>query len=410
MNTLSRRTFIRAGSGLAAGSVLWSPNPLALTASAADVIRVGIIGTGSRGTYLAKLAQDVPELRIMACCDVIPAHLEQGLKRADKGAKDYADYRKLLDNKEIDAVIVATPQSLHYALAVDALDARKHVYCEKTLTYSPTETTNLAQKVRQSKQVFQVGFQERVNPLHHKIKQLIQDGVAGQITHVAAQYSYHTSQRNKDVDPRWERLLNWRVYREFTGGPLDELSAHQIDIVNFILGTQPVRATGIGGVNFYPNERETFDNVQVTYEYANGIKGTFTCLMTTEYMGYNILFYGTKATIEIWNVDGNRANIYFEYDPSRQPPPPKENVDGISGATRRVWARAEPVPITVEDQPRWDTETSTLSLRHFAHCVQHNQPPISNIETGGTSANAVHMGNAAMQKGTVETWSAGYVF
>ena len=416
MTELTRRQFLQTspaliGGAAAAGSALWLPAGAAPAGQSvsAEAIRVGIIGTGSRGTYLAKLSQDVPDLRIVACCDVIPEHLEQGLKRATPGAKGYADYRKLLDDNTLDAVVVATPQSLHHTIAMAAVDANKHVYCEKTLTYSPPETAMLAQKVRAGKKVFQVGFQERANPLHHKIRQLIADGVAGQITHVAAQYSYHTSQRNK-VDPRYERLLNWRVYREFTGGPLDELSAHQIDIVQFILGTQPVKAVGLGGMNYYPGERETYDNVQVVYEYANGIKSTFTCLMTTDYLGYSILFYGTKATIEIWNVDGNRANIYFEHDPSREAAKPKETVDGISGATRRVWSRADPVPIIVEGQPRWDTETSTLSLRHFAQCVRTNGLPISNIETGGLSANTVHMGNAAMQHGTVETWSPKYVF
>ncbi len=282
------------------------------------------------------------------------------------------------------------------------------MYCEKTLTYNVAETRKLVQGVKNAKTTFQAGFQERVNPLHHKIKEIIANGTAGEITHVAAQYSYHTSQRKKVDNPRWERILNWRLYREFTGGPLDELSAHQIDIVSFILGKTPVKAVGMGSTSFYPKKRETFDNTQVLYEYPGGVKGNFTCLLTTEYMGYNIMFYGTKATIEIWNVDGNRGNLYFEFDPSQQPPPPPENVDGISGATRRIWGRAEPVPILVEGQPRWDTETSTLSLKHFAECVLAHKTPLSDVETGGTSANVVHMGNAAMQNGTVEVWDDKY--
>ncbi len=151
----------------------------------------------------------------------------------------------------------------------------------KTLTYNVAETRKLVQAVKNAKTIFQAGFQERVNPLHHKIKEIIANGTAGEITHVAAQYSYHTSQRKKVDNPRWERILNWRLYREFTGGPLDELSAHQIDIVSFILGKTPVKAVGMGSTSFYPKKRETFDNTQVLYEYPGGVKGNFTCLMTT---------------------------------------------------------------------------------------------------------------------------------
>ena len=116
-------------------------------ASSADKkkIRIGLIGSGSRGCGLASLIKEISDVELAACCDIIPEHLQQGMSLATKGAKGYMDYKKLLDDKTIDGVIIATPLFLHYQMAVDAIDAGKHVYLEKPLTHDIYEARILTQ-------------------------------------------------------------------------------------------------------------------------------------------------------------------------------------------------------------------------------------------------------------------------
>ncbi len=96
-----------------------------------ESVRIGVIGTGDRGQGLSSLIQNIRGLEVVACCDVIPFRLEGGISKASKSAKAYTDYRKLLENKNADAVIISTPLSMHDEMAIEALDAGKHVYCEK---------------------------------------------------------------------------------------------------------------------------------------------------------------------------------------------------------------------------------------------------------------------------------------
>jgi predicted dehydrogenase len=123
-----------------------------------SIINVGVIGTGDRGAWLVYLMKNVPGLRVTACCDVLPSHLEDGLKDAAPGAKGYSDYRKMLEDKNLDAVVIASPLYLHYQMAIDTLAAGQHVFCEKTMTYSIEQAVELVKKVNQSGKIFQVYF------------------------------------------------------------------------------------------------------------------------------------------------------------------------------------------------------------------------------------------------------------
>ena len=131
---MERRDFIKK-SGLISTGILASTSAIAAIGSnlgANNTINIGVIGTGSRGGGLIPILNRIKGVNVAACCDVLPFRLENGLKRAGKKAKGYADYRKLLDNQNIDAVLVSTPFSTHSDIAIDAVDAGKHVYCEKT--------------------------------------------------------------------------------------------------------------------------------------------------------------------------------------------------------------------------------------------------------------------------------------
>ena len=145
---------------IAGGMALAAPSFAGFMPGANDKVNIGVIGTGSRGNWLNKLMQDVPNAEVVACCDILPSHLEQGLEIATK-AKGYKDYKALLDDKKVDAVVIATPLSLHTPMAKDALDAGKHIYLEKTMTYDIPGALELNKLVKDSGLTFQVGYQHR---------------------------------------------------------------------------------------------------------------------------------------------------------------------------------------------------------------------------------------------------------
>ena len=138
---------------------------------------------------LVSILKDLPQFKTIACSDILPFRLEKALADAGKGCKAYPDYRGLLEDKDVDAVLIATPLSMHYQMAMDALDSGKHVYCEKAMAYHKEEARNLVKKVENANLAFLVGHQYRYHPLYFKVASLIRSGYLGTITNVYIQWN-----------------------------------------------------------------------------------------------------------------------------------------------------------------------------------------------------------------------------
>ncbi|MBK8044104.1 MAG: Gfo/Idh/MocA family oxidoreductase [Haliscomenobacter sp.] len=183
----------------------------------------------------------MPQIRTVACSDILPFRLEKALSDAGPGCTSFPDYRSLLDDPGVDAVLIATPLSMHYRMAMDALDAGKHVYCEKSMTYGKKEAVELMNKASKSTSVFSEGHQYRYHPLYFKVAELIRSGRLGAISNVYIQWNRNHDWRRPVPDPKWERIINWRMYREYSGGLTAELHSHQIDFVNWVFDSHPVK-------------------------------------------------------------------------------------------------------------------------------------------------------------------------
>ena len=412
-NKIKRREFMKIGTaataaipfGLSAASMLQSKKILKN-----DVIRMGVIGTGDRGEWECYILKETPGIDVVACCDILPDHLQNGLNQSVKGAKGYSDYRKLLEQKDIDAVLIATPQNLHYQMAVDAIQAGKHIVCEKTLTLTTADALSLSKIVKNSKSVFQVGYQWQSSPLFNRIIEMVQDGELGQITHVRCNYNRNTNWRTKLDDPSLERLLNWRMYREYSGGLMAELCSHHINITNWMLGALPVKITGFGGIDYWKDGRETYDNVNTIFEYPGGVKASFQAITTNAFENVSVVIMGTEGTIVIEKEEGQEAHFYSEPSKVKQELSDEElqAVDAITSATRKAWARSEPIPITVENNTKDDLETTRAMFLDFGDCVRNGKTPKSNIDNGRNVAIAVDMANRAMDNNSVEYWKPEY--
>jgi predicted dehydrogenase len=392
----SRRKFIATGA-LALSGLVTLGLPAFGKPGAKEVIRVGLIGTGARGAGLAGMLKNMPGIELVACCDIIPQNLERGMRLAAKGAKAYTDYRPLLDDKSIAAVIIATPLYLHYRMAADALEAGKHIFLEKSLAYDIPQTLDLVKKVERSNLVFLVGFQYRYFNMYHKVKEIIAQNWLGRITHFECQYNQNSDWRKPVSDPKMERIVNWRMYREYCGGPLSELCAHEIDVVNFLLDAHPSKVVGMGDVNYWKDGRETYDNIRTIYEYPNGVKSTVTSVLSNAYKDYNIRIMGDKATLDIQR---SKAVIYREPQDKV-----RGTVDGVTGATIITPANGMGgVDLVFEKQ----AEATLFALQDFIDCIHTGKQPASNVRTASDTSIAIHLGNKAAETGKVQYWKPKY--
>ena len=396
--TIHRRRFLKTGAITLTGMALGLPATKAAPRSAA--IRAGVIGTGSRGTGLMSLLQKIPGFAVTACCDIIPENLDKAVLATGNKARAYKDYHALLNDKQVDAVIIATPLFLHYPMAVAALAAGKHVYLEKSLSYNIPQALDLAGIVGKSRLVFQVGYQYRYYGLYKRVKEIIQQNWLGRITHLESQYNRNSDWRNPVKDPAQERIVNWRMYKEYCGGPLSELCAHQIDMIGYLLDSNPAKAVAMGGINYWKDGRDTYDHIRATYEYPGGIQSSVSSVLSNAYNGYNIKIFGDKATVEIQR---EKAFIYAENTVNR-----RGMVDGVTGATISVRTQGEAEEIGWMEKGAPVLEPTRYALEDFRRCILDGALPLSNAQTAKNSSIAIHMGNLAAEQGNTQYWLPEY--
>jgi predicted dehydrogenase len=263
-------------------------------------VRCAFIGVGDQGYGVDfKAALSVPGVQMAAVCDIYEPFLQRALKDVP-GAQGYKDYREVMDRKDIEAVLIATPLHMHAPIAAAALQSGKHVFCEKMMAYSIEDAKKMARAVRDSRKILQIGHQRRANIMYNHAWELIHDKkICGLITHVRAQWNRNGAWRKAIPPGMTERQRNWRLYKEYSHGLMSELGTHQIHAVNWFLGAVPVAVVGMGGIDYWKDGRTVFDNVEVLFEYPNGVKLNYTSLTTNQFDGYYEQFMGKDGTLVI---------------------------------------------------------------------------------------------------------------
>jgi predicted dehydrogenase len=399
---MKRRNFI-TNTGLFATGALLHNQLLNLysTTRPGEIIGIGIIGSGDRGRGLAGTLNSMPDkFSIKAVCDVLKFRMDE-MKKIDRKNEFqyYKEHKKLLDDKTISAVIIATPLHNHFEIAAEALKAGKHVYLEKAMTYNANQTIELSKLCTQySKQILQVGHQYRYTPLYFKVKELIDKGYLGKVVHIETRWDRNWNWRRPVPDGYTDKQINWRMYKEFSGGLPAELLSHQVDFINWAFDTHPDEVLGTGGIDFYKDGRETFDNVQAILRYnKDGMIGNFGATCGNAKDGYIFKLKGTKGTVELLMSEG------FFY-PEATAKKELETVDGVAGATKIEWNKNGGIPIIKEKLK----DGSWYALLEFYKSVTEKIKPVSNVITGGKTAICVHMMNEAIFKHGIETWKPEY--
>ena len=392
-----RRNFLKSGAGVLGSTLILPYNEVFsfINDSPNETLQIGVIGTGSRGQGLMRIIKNIDNINVVAICDTLGFRLNVASEIAPK-AKKYIDHRNLLLNKDVDAVIISTPLNTHASIAADAIAANVHVYCEKTMVKGDEETLELYETLKSnSKIIFQTGHQYHSSRLYSHIVDLIKSGDIGVVSAVDAQWNRNGNWRRHVPEPKYERQINWRMYREYSYGLTAELSSHQIDFCNWFTGSKPLKVTGFGDISYWKDGRETYDNTHLIYSYPNGIKASFTCLTSNAKDDYKIKVLGDKGSIMI---DYQNAWRYPEGKYEKK----MGDVDGVSGATAS-WVEGKGIPIDYQHK-----EPSRQALEDFRSNIVNNKEPLSNFKSGADVSFAVDMGIRAMDTNKVIEWENKY--
>ncbi len=250
---MNRREFIGRAAA-AGGALLLAESGESWPKAPSDQINLGIIGVGSRGQQLMRTFLRVPGVRFAGLCDVYEPRFAAGREITGKNTPIYHDHRELLAARDLDAVIVSTPLSLHSQHVIAALESGRHVYGEKSLALTVEECYAIVDAVKRTGKHFQVGLQYHYAPWYRETLRRIQAGKIGRITQVYAYWHRNNSWRRPVPNPsdkKLERLINWRLYKQYSGGLVAELGSHHINFANEVFGSAPESVVGSGGIDFW---------------------------------------------------------------------------------------------------------------------------------------------------------------
>lgn len=397
-----RRKFLQMS---AAGAATLTAASYARAAGANERLNLGLIGCGNRGTALLTNALKLGH-NAVATCDIAEFRLDRIGKVVadadqDKPAR-YADHRKLLDHKGLDAVIVATPDHHHRDMLIAAMHAEKDAYVEKPLTKSIDDGREMIEAVRNAKRVVQVGNQRHSGPHWRRCRDVIQSDDFGDLVWVKVWDTRNWIKRDPFAPPKsftkedakkidWDAFLgkapkrefnpvrywSWRWYWDYAGGLMTDIGAHQLDIVQWLGGVDAPKSVTANGGTYHFKHWETPDVVHGVWDY-----GKFAATFAVEFVngadGVGAAFYGTKMTL-IADAD-KEVRVY-------------DTIDKITPEMKPVDA--------------WKVENETaMHVKNWLECCKSRRDPNSPIELGHRVITAAHLANLSYRTGKKVYWDA----
>lgn len=377
---------------------LLSASAGALAQTPANRIVVGLIGAGNRGRTIARTMKRGPDVHVAAVCDVYEPNLERGLSEAGPGTRAYRNYKQLLDDKEIGAVVIATPEHWHHRMFLDALAAGKDIYIEKPLCRTPQEGVEMVLAEKNSKSVVQVGMQRRSYGLYYEARDIWRGGELGSVRLVRTYWlNNDLSPVNRDFEGAldWDQWLGpmprrprdpslffaWRHFSEFSGGIVMDQGAHIYDSIHMVMDAgYPSAVTASSGEVRKPGVDQPATWV-VTAEYPQGFLAVFT-------INYAAMKY-PSAIDQLNSYDGDKARMdlgreflrVYPLDSPEKPSIDKEEPGGFGLATAE-------------------------HVKNFLECVRTRATPNAPTELGFQSALVLQMANLSARQGRRIKWNA----
>jgi predicted dehydrogenase len=388
---LDRRTFLLGGSGA-----------LAIHGAPAGPVVLGVIGAGGRGTLVMTIFQKDPGVRIGAVCDVYEPNLEQALATAARvpgnQPKAYRNYRDLLDDREITAVLIATPEHWHHRMVLDALAAGKDIYVEKPLCHTPEEGVELVAAEAASKNIVQVGMQRRSYDLYLEGSRIVAAGTLGNVRMVRSWWlnNYLGPGGAPNLKGRldWEqwqgpaphrpfdanRFLNWRFFPDYAGGIVADQGAHVFDGIHLLMNAgYPLAVTAAAGK---PHKAgvETPESVVVTAEYPDDFIAVFS-------VNYAAMRYKGRND-QLNQLDGDKARM------------------DIGREDLKVFLQgSEETPAISKGSAKGFSAATDMHVANFLECVRTRKRPTGTIRAGFQAALVTQLANLSLKLGRRIRWN-----
>ena len=429
---IDRRQFIKTSTA-AGASLILAPHVLTGAKSfGVDDINVALLGAGAQGQVLMNACLKIPGIRFKAVCDIWKEYNQKRVYRllGKYGHKlnAYEDYREMLANeKDLDAVIVATPDFWHAEHATACLEAGLNVYCEKEMSNTLEGAKQVVRAAKKSGKLLQVGHQRRSNPRYiHCYEKLIKEAkILGHITTINGQWNRAVQpdlgwpEKYAIPQPRLEQygfqsmaqFRNWRWYKGFGGGPIVDLGSHQIDIFSWFLDAVPSSVMASGGTDYYDSQtHEWYDTVMAMFEYDTPkglVRAFYQTITTNSNMGYFENFMGDQGTLQISESAG-RAGIYREQsaplwdkwvDKSFLNAPAEEKIPNVNGAVLDV--RETVVPPKYELPVTFNDPYHKPHLENFFNSIRGKDTLNCPAEVGYETAVVVLKVNEAVEKASL---------
>lgn len=402
MKQLTRRAFTKSTLAASAGTALSAMR----VRGANDRINIGVIGCGDRASAVFNQFLKQPDVNAVAVCDVFQPYLERAAKAANNQPKQHEDFRRLLEMKEVDAVIVGTPDHWHALPTILACAAGKDVYCEKPLSLTVYEGRKMVEAARKYNRVVQTGTQQRSGLHYQEAVKLIQEGGIGVVHKISAGYTRNAMPGFKPEEilgPSKEcpKTLNWdmwlgpapsvpydpfrchyhfRWFWDYSGGQMTNWGAHNLDIARWALGaTGPTAVSAFGGRYAIKDGGQTPDVQEVLYNFPSAVvswSGREVNRLRDEYL----VFHGTKASLSIMR---NGYQILPE-----------------------TWRKKEQPEVPAQTVKAPTNDATALHVRNFLDCVKSRKRPVADVEEGHLTANMCHLGNIATRLGRSLQWDA----
>ncbi len=420
---LSRRDFVHTA-GAIAGAASLAGAGRAFAAN--DQINLGFVGIGIQGSSHLRLFNSYPGVRVVAVADLYDGHLTAA-KELNSAIETTKDYRQVLARQDIDAVVIATPEHWHQRVVLDAIAAKKHIYCEKPLTWTIEEGAAIIAAADKTDKILMVGSQGKTADSTAAARQAIKSGKLGQITMVsmgqgrndpegAWEYPIPPDASPTTVD--WERFLGtaprrafdaarffrWRCFADYSGGVSTDLIVHQLTTLHeFMDVVAPVSAVAHGGILRWKDGRDLPDIQHAVLEYEPGFMVDTYVNLNNAHPLHGTAIMGTEGTLM---MERQGLTFYPEM------PPPRAQSYGVNG-----WPRAlreqyyEPLGYTADGKPkdpppsRKEPETIEVTrsgLRHqdyFVKSIREGTPSRENARDGHYAAAAAHLINIACNRG-----------
>ena len=421
MKTVTRREFTKT---IAAAGTAAAVSQLRIF-GANNRVSLGFIGLGNRGDQVLDAFLKQPDAEVIAICDIYQPYLDFAAKKIGTNPKQFNDYRKMLELKDLDAVVICTPDHWHALQTIHACEAGKDIYVEKPLSLCVAEGRKMVEAVRKHNRVSQVGIHRRSSPMCQEVAELVRSGALGKVTvarafHIQNEWPKGIGNPPNENPPPgvdWEAWLGpapkvpynknrtfyrFRWFYDYSGGQLTNFGVHYMDMIHAALGQDaPEAVTAIGGKYVIEDNREVPDTLEVLWQYPGKTLVTFSQYNANAapaaLRDCEIEFRGTKGTLYL------KSNSY-EIMPeaiTQNEFPARTPLDRV---TERGY-RKDAKPMIEARQGKGDADTARHA-RNFLDCVKSRAKCTCDIEIGHRSTSATLIANIAHKTKSFLEWDA----